>query len=1403
MLACTNHPSGAVPISCDDRWRHRLGVDVGSTTVKMVLVDSESPGSPLVAEYRRHEMRPAQCLQGLLESAIQQVGDVPVVCGITGSIGMEMARRLDASFLQEMAAVACAARHFHPRARTILDIGGEDAKLIFLDGGRADMRMNGRCAGGTGAFLDHMAELLHVPIEQFDELAAGYERLHPVAGRCGVFAKTDAQNLLSAHVPRADVAASVLRAVARQTLSTLGRGRKAKERLLFCGGPATHMPLLRIFLLEEFSLSAHDTEPCSYPLLLGALGAALHVTEGKGVHVSTLHALTQICRKGEDHRRSIRRLRPLFASSAAHRRGESRRPLSLPEAPPRPPGDWKVFLGLDGGSTTSKAVLVDEEGRLVASAYRSNEGHPMKALRQCLLEVRAQCRQKGCEPVVLRAAATGYGSRHACEVLGVDEDVIETQAHARAAFFLNPETSFVFDMGGQDMKAVWMDRGAVRRVEINEACSSGCGSFIETFASSLGVSLGEFSGEACQAKSPVDLGSRCAVFMNSRVKQCIRDGSPRPDVFAGLAYAVIRNAFTKALHLHDFSELGREIMVQGGAFHHAAVHRAFERLVGRPVPRLRQAGLMGAFGAALLAREACRAASGLSRFLWPAGEGEGIRQERVNGPGTPGPDVPPGKDGWAWKRELIFGSEETVAGTALLTIGLPRALIFYEHFPFWSAFFARCGIGVRLSPPTNDDIAHAGCQTAISDDLCLPAQIVHGHVAWLLNAGVDRIFFPALPSEVNRTGAVCSFNCPIVAGYADVLRSVFQPAGIPIDRPVLPVNRPAALRRACIAYAGSLGVSKRVAAQAFDSAQTKAEDIRGRVRDAMQKILSQPTDRAVGHVVLSGHPYLLDEWLNRGVPRILAEMGLHVLTNDVVLNERPPPELMALDQWAYSSCAYAAAHQVRDNPAVCFISLVPFGCGLNAVALPEITRLLKARGRHHGVIKVDMATSPSSLKLRLRSILSVAGESGVRPAAHKAVPPRAEGRRLLIPHLADFYSDMMPAILQRIGLQLELLPRQDEESRFWGLRYAPNELCYPCILLVGDIIKALKSGAQDPREVAFSLFQTGGPCRASNYLPIIRRALDEAGYPEVPLVSLDLWGILPPGTDRISLPPSAFMRHALEAFLFCEGLSLIRQTLTPREARRGSAKALLSGALCEGLEQFGRGGEDVLFPILADVVRQANEIPVVAGAPPRRIGVIGEIAAKYMPAMNHQLLDWLFERRIEPVLPPALWFYAEELPNFRFNWRAGLSPFRLAVPASLLAERRYLRASRGLGRIMQDYRYDRGLHDVPMSELAGLASQVESLSNQAGEGWLIAAEALLLARRGVTDIACLQPFGCLANQVCAKGLESVLRRLHPGLRVLFLDLDQDTSAANLFNRLQGLLDAVECEAPAAEIGALA
>lgn len=1390
--------------------RYHVGIDIGSTTLKAVLLDAEN-GSTAWHTYRRHQAKVKECLHDCLQEIQKQFGDAELSVCLTGSVGMGVAERWAFPFVQEVVAATHYIKEYHPSASTLIDIGGEDAKMVFFEQGNpTDLRMNGNCAGGTGAFIDQMAILLHVTPEELGRMAENSTRIYPIASRCGVFCKTDIQNLIARNVPPADIAASIFRAVAVQTVTTLAHGHDIGAPVLFCGGPLTFIPALRKAFADYLALPPESFALPEKAHLIPAWGAALNKEQ---LRLSVSDLLQRISTDGSTKGQAATpRLEPIFASQEEHEAWKKRMALHSAERAALPEGTATAFIGIDSGSTTTKIVVLDTMGRLLFSDYRNNEGNPIRAAEEGLKKLSAQCREHGTTLQIAGACSTGYGEDLIKAAFSMNAGIVETMAHYMAASHLDEQVTFILDIGGQDMKAIFTDRGAINRIEVNEACSSGCGSFISTFARSLGSTVEEFAEAACLAPAPCDLGTRCTVFMNSKVKQVLRENASAADIAAGLSYSVVKNCLYKVLRLKDTSELGSHIVVQGGTMRNDSVVRALEKLTGKSVLRSDSPELMGALGCALYAMRhkaavpvtlhdmltrasytsnqlhchGCENQCTVTRYRFGNDNlyYSGNRCEKAFT--NKGGHTEHGRNAYEKKRSLLFDRHAELPHP-LMTIGIPRGLNMYEEYPFWHTLLTECNLQVRLSEVSNFTHYEQCAGKVMSDNICFPAKLMHSHIDNLQQAGVDRIFMPFVVFEHAERHTQNSFNCPIVTGYSQVIRSV-QTGRAPIDSPVISFKDKNALAKQCREYLTSIGVEASVVSRALRKAHEAQKNYEREMADYNAALLDEARAKGRLSVLLAGRPYHADALIQHKVSEMVAAQGAYVLTDDIVRGqEADAPTMNYLPQWAYPNrIAKAAGWAAKESDDVQYMQLTSFGCGPDAFLMDEVNALLGRHGKTFTLLKIDDVNNIGSLKLRVRSLIESL-RAKVQPAHGRAdlpaTPPpytsRHAGRKIIVPFFTPFISPIIPPLMRLAGYEVENLPMSDSASCDWGLKYSNNEICYPATLVVGDIVKAFRSGAYDPDTTCVAMVQTGGQCRASNYIQLIRKALIENGYKNTPVISVTFGGGIKNEQPGFKINWPKMLPIILTSILYTDCIAKFYHASVVREKQAGEAARLRDLYLDAAKQPIERNNSEELRSLLNLAVADFSRICRNVERP--KVGIVGEIFLKFHPFAQKNVTEWLVAQGVEVVYPSLADFFLQGFVNAKENKKAHLA-YRL-LPAAII-DWLYGRVQKQLDRmnaICEKFPYF-----IPFDNIFAKAEHARpaiTLNAQFGEGWLIAGEAATLARQGVDHIISLQPFGCIANHIVEKGIENQLKKLCPGLNILSLDFDSSVSDVNITNRL--------------------
>ncbi len=1398
--------------------QYRAGIDIGSTTVKLVILDNNN--QIIFGEYKRHRAHTQETLAELLVQAREHLGVCTLNARITGSGSISLGKAMNIDFVQEVVAVATALQSVAPQTDVAIELGGEDAKIIYFKGGLEE-RMNGVCAGGTGSFIDQMASLLQTDASGLNEEAKNYKEIYPIAARCGVFAKTDIQPLINEGATKADLSASIFQAVVNQTVSGLACGKPIRGCVAFLGGPLHFLPELKKAFIRTLKLTPETTVDPENSHLFAAMGAALEAKDGESVCIDDLIANLQ---KGIKIEFELKRLDPLFVNDAEYDEFCNRHSKAVVAKQNISEYKGNCFLGIDAGSTTTKLALIGENGELLYSFYANNKGNPILTAKQSIAELSKVLPK---DATLVRGCSTGYGESLLKSAFGLDEGEVETIAHCTAAAFFDKNVDCVLDIGGQDMKCIKLKNGYVDTVLLNEACSSGCGSFIENFANSLGYSAEAFAKEALFAKSPVDLGTRCTVFMNSNVKQAQKEGAKVSDISAGLAYSVIKNALFKVIKLADAKELGNNVVVQGGTFYNKAVLRAFEKISGATAVCPDISGIMGAFGAALIAKNRyngqksrmlsfeeiesleytttatrCNGCSNrcmltVNRFPGNRVHITGNRCEKGAGKSD---SVEKGENLIAYKLKRIFECEpldEKQASRGV--IGIPRVLNLYENFPYWATFFKELGFSVKLSPLSTRKIYELGMETIPSESECYPAKIAHGHVQWLVDNGIKTIFHPCVFYERKETKTAQNhFNCPIVVSYPENLKNNVESitdGDVRYIRPFIAMTSEKTASDRLVALCkeewGIPSHKVRKAAKLAWEAQTLAKnDIRAKGLEVLTKM------RADGRrgIVLAGRPYHIDPEINHGIPELIASYGFDVFSEDSVpFDFDPKRPLRANDQWTYHSRLYNAAEYVSSCNDLELIQLNSFGCGLDAVTTDQVCEILEKCNKLYTVLKIDEVNNLGAVRIRIRSLLAaiaIRNENGIFAEPKDITYNRSVFTKemfenkytILAPQMSPIHFDLLYPIFNKYGFNMELLRNDNRNAIDVGLKYVNNDACFPSITVVGQIMDAVLSGKYDTDKLAIIMTQTGGCCRASNYVGFIRRALDKTGYSHIPVISLNLNGM--EKNEGFKLP-LALYKDAVMGIIYGDLMMRCLYRVRPYELEKGSANALHEKWKNICIQRIISGKGELGFKaICRGIVKDFDELPIDETLKKPRVGIVGEILVKYMPLANNNLVELLESEGAEAVVPELMDFLNYSFYNMGYKSKyLGTGKMGTLLANSAIAGIRLLRKT-ALEALENSKRFEAPMR---IEKIADLARPLLSIGNQYGEGWFLAGEMAELISSGVPNIVCIQPFACLPNHVVGKGVIKQLRKIYPNANVVAVDYDPGASEVNQLNRIKLML----------------
>ena len=1398
-----------------------LGIDIGSTTVKIAILDEEH--NILFSDYERHFANIRETLSELLKKAYDQLGELQLHPMITGSGGLTLANHLGVPFTQEVVAVATSLQELAPKTDVAIELGGEDAKIIYFEGGNVEQRMNGICAGGTGSFIDQMASLIQTDASGLNEYAKNYKSLYTIAARCGVFAKTDIQPLINEGATKEDLSASIFQAVVNQTISGLACGKPIRGHVAFLGGPLHFLSELKAAFIRTLNLDDEHIIDVDNSHLFAAIGSALNAKEEVCISLSDMVKKLSSDIKMEFE---VERMEPLFADKAAYQEFVERHSKHHVITGDLQSYQGKAFLGIDAGSTTTKIALVGEDGSLLYSFYSSNDGSPLKTAIRSLKEIYSLL-PEGVE--IVRSCSTGYGEALMKAAFLLDDGEVETVAHYYAAAFFDPSVDCILDIGGQDMKCIKIKNQTVDSVQLNEACSSGCGSFIETFAKSLNYTVQDFAQAALFAEHPIDLGTRCTVFMNSKVKQAQKEGASVADISAGLAYSVIKNALFKVIKVSDASELGKNIVVQGGTFYNDAVLRSFEKIADCQAIRPDIAGIMGAFGAALIAREhyedgyvttmldyqkicdlqfetsmaKCKGCTNNCRLTINKFSGgrqfiSGNRCERGIGGQKNAHNVP---NLYEYKLHRLFSYESLDADKAPRgVVGIPRVLNMYEDYPFWFTFFTELGYRVVLSPSSNRKIYELGIESIPSESECYPAKLAHGHVTWLIRQGIKFIFYPALFYERNEfEDANNHYNCPIVTSYSENIKNnVEEIAGgeITFRNPFMSFRDLGTVTDALTKEFTEIPAAE--IAAACEKGWKELANARHDMEKKGEETLEYLRKTGKRGIVLAGRPYHVDPEINHGIPELITSYDMAVLTEDSISHlAKPERPLIVSDQWMYHSRLYAAASYVKTVENLDLIQLNSFGCGLDAVTTDQVNDILSGSDKIYTCLKIDEVNNLGAARIRIRSLLSairvrekLGKHRTIRSSAIEKVPFTEEMRKdytIICPQMSPIHFEILQPAFNACGYNFVVLDNDNKHSVDVGLKYVNNDACYPSLLVVGQIMEALLSGKYDLNKTAIIMSQTGGGCRATNYIGFIRRALKKADMEQIPVISLNLAGI--ESNPGFHLNADLMLRAAVGAefgdiFMRCV------YRMRPYEATPGSVDALHREWL-KKVQDFVSAKHISIgkFPrMCTEIIRDFDAIPVLDIKKPR-VGVVGEILVKFSPAGNNHLVELLESEGAEAVVPDLIDFMLYCFYNQIYKAEhLGTSKKTAKISAlGIWAIEHILRGSAVKA-------FEESKHfDAPTSiyKIVSYAEPIVSIGNQTGEGWFLTGEMVELIKEGVPNIVCTQPFGCLPNHVVGKGVIKALRKAYPSSNIVAIDYDPGASEVNQLNRIKLMLSTAQ------------
>ena len=1388
----------------------KLGIDVGSTTIKLVFLNEQD--EIVYSKYERHFSDVKTTLEKLLKESFLTLGSVGVKIVSTGSGAMEIASLLELKFVQEVIACTQAVETYIEDVNVAIELGGEDGKITYFENS-LEQRMNSSCAGGTGAFIDQMATLLETDAMGLNEMAKSYHVIYPIAARCGVFAKTDVQPLINEGVAKEDIATSIFQAVVNQTISVLACGKPIKGKVAFLGGPLHFLSELRRRFVETLKLKEEEVVIPEKPELFVAIGAALLADKEE---LRDLEGLIKDLHHMSKDTTTKQVLEPLFNSEeelhAFRQRHQKQcvRKLELQNYKGR------AFLGIDAGSTTTKMALIGENNELLYTYYGSNKGDPLKLVKEQLIALYEVLPK---DISINSSCVTGYGEALIQNTFKVAHGEVETIAHYRGAKAFSDKVSFILDIGGQDMKCIKIRDGVVQSVILNEACSSGCGSFIEMLSTSLSIDVEEFSQRALLAKSPVDLGTRCTVFMNSKVKEAQKEGAAIGDISAGLSYSVIKNALYKVIKLRTAEDIEGDIVVQGGTFYNEAVLRAMELTLGREVIRPDICGLMGAYGAALLAKERmeegeqqllnkeqllhleikktptrCKGCENKClltvntlndnrKFIY------GNRCEKPLGNVVQKKELP---NLFNYKYERLFDYESLSEEKASRGIvGLPRVLNIYENYPFWHTFFTKLGFRVQLSSRSSKKIYEKGISTIPSESVCYPGKLTHGHIVDLIEQGVPFIFYPCIPYEKQEDQKADNhYNCPIVTSYPEVIKNnmdQLKEAHVRFVYPFLNLDAPKGIVKQLVKALASFEIPKTEMAQAVKAAYEAQEIFKKDIALKGEETLALMKKEGLQGIVVSGRPYHLDPEINHGLTELITAEGLVVLTEDAVAHlgkvERPT---RVLDQWTYHNRLYRAAQYVCTREDLELMQVTSFGCGLDAVTADQVQEILEGAGKIYTLIKIDEGANLGAIKIRIRSLKAAIAERKklkekiIIPIEQKRISFTKEMREthtILVPQMAPIQFQFLEAAFNSSGYRIKVLEKVCSEDVEEGLKYVNNDACYPAIIVIGQMLRALKSGAVDPQNTSLIITQTGGGCRASNYIGFLRKALQESGLSDVPVISLSAQGL--ENHPGIKITP-ALANKAVMGILYGDLLMRVLYRVRPYEMVPGSANALYEKWCQIAKKNVANGSQSTFKKNVEALVHDFDTLPLNNVKKPR-VGLVGEILVKFHPYANNEVVETIEAEGGEAVMPDLLDFFYYCAYNSKFKYHELSKSIKGLMGAEAIM---YYLDYKRQPIIKALKKSERFTPPHSISHLAQVASKVMSIGHQMGEGWFLTGEIISLIEDGANNVVCMQPFGCLPNHVTGKGMVKALRRAYPLSNVVTVDYDPGASHVNQLNRIK-------------------
>ena len=1403
----------------------RVGVDIGSTTIKMAAINAE--GSILFKTYRRHLADIRNAFKMCLKDAEYILKNKRLIFSISGSGGMSLAEKLNVEFIQEVVASTKAVQKYNPETDVVIELGGEDAKITYLNGG-VEQRMNGTCAGGTGAFIDQMASLLNMDASKLNEEAKKYSHIYPIAARCGVFAKTDVQPLINEGAKKSDIAISIFHAVVVQTISVLACGRPIVGKVAFLGGPLTFLSELRKRFIEVLELKHEEVIFPNDSELYVALGCALSCEEKNQYDYDVILEKLESIKSEEENKTDC--LEPLFRNEEEYKEFAERHNKAVVKEINIDEAEGNCYLGIDAGSTTTKAVLINDKNEILYSYYAGNKGNPVDTAAGILKEIYLKLPEKA---KIAYSGVTGYGEQLLKEAFSIDIGEIETIAHYKAAKYFCPHVDFILDIGGQDMKCLRIKDDAVQSITLNEACSAGCGSFLQAFAKSLGVEIKDFARRALFAKAPVDLGSKCTVFMNSRVKQAQKEGFTVEDISAGLAYSVVKNSLYKVIKLRNSDELGSNIVVQGGTFYNEAVLRSFELLSGKNVIRPNISGLMGAFGAAILAKESyetkmkeesetaaalddtsslvsmknidaiemkssnvrcggCSNSCLLTINKFPNGNRfiAGNKCDKPVGNNNEHNDIP---NLYEYKYNRLFDYKPLKISEAKRgIIGIPRVLNIYENYPLWFTLFTNLGFRVELSDKSSKNIYEKGLTSIVSESACYPAKMTHGHVENLIEKGIKNIFYPCILHE-NREfeNAENTFNCPVVTSYSEVIKNNLdnlEKNNVNYMNPFLPIANKAKLKKRLKDVLSVFSISQREINHAVDKAFEEQEKFKEDIRNKGAQTLEYINKHNIQGILLAGRPYHIDPEINHGIPKLINSLGFAVLTEDSIAYLGNTEETFnVVDQWAYHSRLYRASNYILNKQNINIVQLTSFGCGLDAITTDAVSEILEKASKIYTNIKIDEGSNLGAARIRLRSLKAAINERNehgiqdyiIENEEKKFINP-GKKKTIIVPQFSPIHFNILESAFRSCGYDLVILNNGDNAIEE-GLKYVNNDICYPAIVVIGQVIEALKTGKYDLNNTSILLAQTEGQCRFTNYTSVLEKALKEGGYDNIPVLSLSLKGVNK--TNSLEGMNLELVKKSIVGVIYGDLLSRVIHRVRPYEKVKGSSDKLYEkwSEICRN--SFEQPIKKNFKNIISGIIKEFEELPRIDVFKPK-VGLVGELLVKFNPIANNRIVKMLEDEGVEVVHNDLLSLFLSSAQNQIFNHKyldgTYLNKLKGEITIKLIEKYQNV--------YLEELKKSKIFYvSEKIDELAHNAEKVLSLGNQSGEGWKLSGEIMELSNWGVNNVICMQPFGCLPSHTAARGTIKALKKLNNKLNIVTIEYDPGSSEVNQTNRIKLML----------------